>query len=458
MALELTQPGQTAVLRRRMLALAESRRRSGRMTEAMTAFADAAEATAAGDADGTGPEADVDTRVAAALGYEEALFASRLPREDWGGTGINLLERAIDAVGSSADGTRARLLAALGRARTYRGEDGAPMSRAAVALARDTDDSAALAHALLALRASQTAADDLPDRLAAGAEIIDAARRSGDEETLFEGLRLRVIDLLEAGDVDGAEAAGRRASDVSFAPRQPQYMWYPAMWAAMRALFLGELDEAAELIERFRRHGRRWPYRDVTLVHAVQAMHLHIERGEPDRGLPLIEALHRENPARWEPTAAYAYACAGRIDKARRWLDDLAERNFADLPRDLSRVYIGCLLIECAATVDRPAARQLAASSSRGSVVAWCSVRVRSVWARLRTSSAWPGRPPAIPSRPRPLSTKRSRRIASWAGARRWPAPSACSTRSNHDRLGACSVLTRHETRWRVSGTDSSSS
>jgi class 3 adenylate cyclase len=357
MALELTSPHQLPERRRRQLVVAESHRRSGRMVEAMRAFSDAARA-----AEPSEPAPDVDTLVGAALGYEEALFASRLPRDEWGQTGIDLLTRAVEAVGSSAEPLRARLLAALGRARVYRGEDGSAMCRDAVALAREAGDPAALAHALLALRAAQTEPEDLPDRIAAGLEIVAAARRAGDAETEFEGLRLRLIDLLEAKEIDDAEEVGRRASDVAFELRQPQYLWYPAMWAAMRALFLGELDDAADLIERFDRHGRRWHYRDVALVHAVQAMHLHIERGEPDRGLAQLEPLERENPNRFWPTAAYAYACAGRLDEARHRLSGLAERHFADLPRDLSRVYVSCLLVECAAAVDDPvAARALAA-------------------------------------------------------------------------------------------------
>ena len=60
--------------------------------------------------------------VRAALGYEDALFASRLPREEWGADGIALINAAIGSLDADHASVEARLLAAQGRALAYGGQ------------------------------------------------------------------------------------------------------------------------------------------------------------------------------------------------------------------------------------------------------------------------------------------------------------------------------------------------
>ena len=99
-------PGPSEPRAHRVLRRAEALRRAGRLPAAMAAFAEVADAAAPGTHA---------ARAAAALGHEDALFDSRLPRETWGARALELLDDALGLVPSSAPATRARLLAASAR-------------------------------------------------------------------------------------------------------------------------------------------------------------------------------------------------------------------------------------------------------------------------------------------------------------------------------------------------------
>ena len=63
---------------------------------------------------------------------------------------------------------------------------------------------------------------------------------------LLTAHRARVIDLLAAGDIAAMDAeilAFRRLAEPL---RVPGYLWWPALWSAMRALLEGRHDVAEE--------------------------------------------------------------------------------------------------------------------------------------------------------------------------------------------------------------------
>src|SRR5207247_11091173 len=115
---------------------------AGQLIEAMEAFQRAAEvARASGDAE----------RLAlAALGYEDALLPTGLPRVPAGDPSALLLEEALRALPPGEGALRARVLAGLGRALYFAGVGGraAALNDEAVATARRVGDTGALAYAL----------------------------------------------------------------------------------------------------------------------------------------------------------------------------------------------------------------------------------------------------------------------------------------------------------------------
>ena len=354
-ALGLSSSPRTVTDLRRLLVLGDAQRRSGWLKAAMRTFVQAAE-VARHHEHALG-------QVTAALGYEEALFASRLPRSRWGSDGVRLLNEALDSLDPTVEESRARLLAALGRAQIYADatdETGYANCAAAVRLATESGSNSALAYALLSARAGQSEPHQLSERLDGLQAAMAAARRASDPETELEAARLRFRDCLEAGDIDGASGAQQRAESLIAQLGRPLYLWYPSMWAAMRALLHGELDSADPLVQRFREEGERWHYQDALRVHTVQALELHTQQGTPEASLPLLQSLLPEDPDRWTPVLATALARAENYDEAQTLLDTQARERFQRIPKDLSRTYLLALLAECADAVgDRAAAAEL---------------------------------------------------------------------------------------------------
>jgi class 3 adenylate cyclase/tetratricopeptide (TPR) repeat protein len=334
--------------------LGEAFRRSGDLESAMMTFESSAIQSIAAQ--------DQKTLVAAAIGYEDALFASRLPRSKWGDKSTSLLTAALEALSGEETGVRARTLASLGRSQIYGSapKDGVTHSIGAVEMARRTEDSSALAYALLALRSSHLAPESLPQRLQEVTELVLAARSGGDKEMELEGQRLRLLDLLERGEIEEARKVCKQAVSLIEELRRPMYFWYPPMWGSMFALFMGTFKEAEAKIQYFREEGERWNYRDFDLVYGVQFFQLHKDRGYPERARETIEKIGAkfESPA-WSPILGLLYAELGMRKKARIQFDVYAP-TFTDVPSNLSWSYIMALLCEiCAYLQDRKTAETI---------------------------------------------------------------------------------------------------
>ena len=338
-ARDLAPVGASAERARRQERQAEALRRAGRFEEAIRAFESVEEVA---------PSGDRLYRARAALGYEDALFDSRLPRADWGVRSLVLLGKALDASDPADAAGRSRLTGAAARARAYGGDQGGASAAGAEALelARRSHDPGALAYALLTLRAVRAGPQGLERRLADGDELIRAARAAGDGQLELEGVRLRFVDLLEACEVDDAARLQRRAEHLAVDLGRPAYLWYPPMWSAMMCLLRGDLVTAADLIADFRDQATRWHYRDVELVHSVQMLQWHTERGDVESVLPDIEALAASAPAAFRAVLVGALARADCVDDVRRELAVLRAEGFASVAVDQSRSYSLCLLAE----------------------------------------------------------------------------------------------------------------
>jgi tetratricopeptide (TPR) repeat protein len=330
------------------LQLGEAFRRSGDLESAMMTFESSAIQSIAAQ--------DQKTLVAAAIGYEDALFASRLPRTKWGDKSTSLLTAALEALNGEENGVRARALASLGRSQIYGSDpkDGVTHSIGAVEMARRTEDSSALAYALLALRSSHIAPESLQQRLQEVAELVQAARRGGDKEMELEGQRLRLLDLLELGEISEARKVCRQAVSLIEELRRPMYFWYPPMWESMFALSVGAFKEAEAKIQHFREEGERWRYRDVDLVYGVQLFQLHKDCGHPERARETIEKIGAKSGSPdWSPILGLLYAELGLRKNARIQFDVYAP-SFTSIPSDLRWSYIMALLCEiCAYLRDR---------------------------------------------------------------------------------------------------------
>ncbi|MET0999139.1 MAG: adenylate/guanylate cyclase domain-containing protein [Marmoricola sp.] len=339
-ALDLCAPDAVATRLRRSLKLGQAQLRAAQLEESMQTFARLGDLAPDGS-----PEL-----VPAALGYEAALFASRLPRQRWGGAGKELVRRALEA--ATDDGSRARLLASAGRADIFGGDvrQGRSTCREAVGLAERSGSDAALAHALLASVPGQSGPDTIAERRRTLELAARAARRAGDLEAELESTRLQVTNALEDGDLPAFRVARDTAETLIEQLRRPLYFWYPPMWRAMTAL-LEDDPQSASLVDAFREEGTRSHYRDVLSVHAVHALELHTKQGKPSQALPLLRHLGESDPHRWGSVLAAALVRSGERKEAQELLDRALEAGFEE-PRDLAWTYLMALRAECAAALD----------------------------------------------------------------------------------------------------------
>ena len=113
-------------------------------------------------------------------------------------------------------------------------------------MARSVGDQRALGYALAARCDANSGPDGSEDRITAAAEIVGLAEVTGDRQLELLGCRLKVVALLEIGDIGAVDRALERFALVADRLRQPLYRWYVPLWRGMRALMRGEWSAAAQ--------------------------------------------------------------------------------------------------------------------------------------------------------------------------------------------------------------------
>src|SRR5918995_616849 len=340
-ALEFTPEGALADRARRLRRLGDAARRTGDLDRSMEAFREAAQAARwIGDAEAL---------ARAAIGYEEAEFHTRRPREPVGDPSVLLLQDSERVLAGHDSAIRAELQAALGRALAYAGAayQGSELARQSIEMARRLEDDSVLARALLCHRAGRAEPEHLPERLAEAEEMVEAAR-TGDREMELESRRLWLIDQLEAGDLTAANWNRQALEALNDELAEPLYRWYTAMWRAMRALFDGRLEDAERSIYAFLDEGRRWGYQDVEEVFALQLLILRRDQGRIQELRPYLEDVaHRYRQRRtWGIALALTYAELGQLEAARAQLGLLAPGGFEAIPRNLAWSSLVALVAE----------------------------------------------------------------------------------------------------------------
>ncbi len=140
---------------------------------------------------------------------EAALVVEPVPDPSVAAVIAELCEEALArADPERAAGLRARLLAVRSTLAFYVGDHelARRTSVAALDLARSTDDDEALVAALRAHHDACPGPDRRPERLVLAAEMLSAARRTGDAGTAMWGRLWRIDALVEDGDIAGAAA------------------------------------------------------------------------------------------------------------------------------------------------------------------------------------------------------------------------------------------------------------
>jgi hypothetical protein len=166
------------------------------------------------------------------------------------------------------------------------------LAEEAVAMTRRIGDARATAHALAAHCDAIAGPDDAERRAAEAGEIIRLAARVRDRGVMLLGLRLRVVALLEQGDVLGAEADMTAFARVADDLGQPGYSFYVPLWQGFRAHARGDLAEMESCVAEVRRLGERAGSRNAVVLAFVMESWLAVETLSAHDATPrMLEAL-----------------------------------------------------------------------------------------------------------------------------------------------------------------------
>jgi tetratricopeptide (TPR) repeat protein len=267
-----------------------------------------------------------------------------------------LLEEAIDRLGDSDPGLRARLLARLALELAYTDERWrmAALTQHAVELARQAGDSVALGSALSVMDSILWGPDQVQDRVEAADELIRLADGVGDKELALQGLAWRLQAVLEMGDAAAFTADVTRYDSLARELRQPLFVGYADMFSALRAGLAGRFAEMEHLAVEALAGGQR--QNELAAAYfGAQMFWVWWQQGRLAEVEPVLVEIIDEAPAAF-PAARAGMALLlvelGRTDEAAALLDSLAGSEFEDLPRDTSWPVCMTLLTPVCAALD----------------------------------------------------------------------------------------------------------
>jgi DNA-binding winged helix-turn-helix (wHTH) protein len=251
---------------------------------------------------------------------------------------LDLLEEALHALGDVDSPLRARVLGRLAVELYWSAapERRAALSEQAVDMARRTGDRAALAYTLNARCIAVWAPETLGERLAAADEIMRLADEVGDRDLALLGHMRRLAALLELGDVRTADREIAIYAQRARALRQPSHLWFLATWRAMRTWLGGDFEHAERLAREAFEIGERAQDPDAAQCFTVQIFGIRSGgKGLKDVELPAkgFAAEYAAVPA-WRAGTALLYADLGHEAAARQEFEQLAAKDFGDLPRN----------------------------------------------------------------------------------------------------------------------------
>jgi class 3 adenylate cyclase/tetratricopeptide (TPR) repeat protein len=283
--------------------------------------------------------------VAQALGSTESLgraalqlvhmtFMVGLPAPE----AVRLLEETLPRLGAEDSPLKARTLGGLARYLGVTGEQEEAMVYApqAVAMARRLGDPELVAYSLLGMFFTLMGPEHAEQRLAIATEMLDLARAADASMEQSNGLFFRTYCLLELGDLAEAEAEldafGRLGEEMNL----PFVHTLTATLRATRALMLGRFEDSERLAQQAFTIGQRLQTETAGGVFGIQMFALRREQGRLKEVEPVVRVFLQQHSAAaaWRPGLAVIYSELGLTTDARAEFENLAQHDFADLPRD----------------------------------------------------------------------------------------------------------------------------
>ena len=187
---------------------------------------------------------------------------------------VEVLDEALAALGEQETVLRVRVLARLATALYLSPFDSLArrdsLSRASVELARRLPDGPTLAYALHARHLAVWGPDNVEERVALSAEIIDLAQQAGDFALEITGHVWQLSDLFEIGDMAGADRELEAHEALARRVGYPQFIAHSVMFRATQAMWRGEFADAEALAQRSLAIGDQVGDVNVRTSHHVQ--------------------------------------------------------------------------------------------------------------------------------------------------------------------------------------------
>ncbi|MGV1049205.1 MAG: ATP-binding protein, partial [Solirubrobacterales bacterium] len=326
-----------------LLELGAAGNRAGRATDALEAFAAAAEIAR---------ELRNPALLAeAAIGHEEACWRPGLISGD----AVGLLEESLGAVGERDEELRIGLLAGLARALGFQGEPerGAVVRENAVALARQHGDRAGLCKVLVRSYWAR-GATPLEEILAMLTEARDLASESGEVEAQTEAVAWRVPTFVALCDLESARAEVGSLREMAERTAQPFMNHVAEHYGSALALCEGDLAGAERMAARSSEWGQLLTGRGASGTYGIQMFGIRREQGRLAELAPAVRVLagdpDRQGP--WRPGLAAVLAELGMEEEARRELSRLAAEGIEGYRASLWLAALAYLTDACAALGD----------------------------------------------------------------------------------------------------------
>jgi tetratricopeptide (TPR) repeat protein len=337
-----------------LLRLGEAQRLAGDVTGARSSFVEAARL-----AEDAGRVADL---AAAGLGIGGGVAGFEVPIADT--EQVEVLRRALARYEGEADPLRAALLARLSVALTGLGSglERRRLAEQAMAIAENAGDTGVMSAALAAYCDAVAGPDYVRARLESAERMLALAP---DRVSALLARRLRVVALLERGDLSTVDAEIEAYQRVAESAGIALYQWLPAVWRGMRAALAGDVAAALSHAEVAEEIGRRAGSRNAEMLVLTLRMQAHLLAGtaeqlvEPVRQI-MAEVVQTRLPPTYSAGGALVLAAAGDLEPGREVLRGFMATPAEDIIQDAEWVEGHWALAEIALRLgDRAAASRL---------------------------------------------------------------------------------------------------
>ena len=251
---------------------------------------------------------------------------------------VRLLEEALQGRGDEDNPLTTQILSDLARALGATGKQQQAMvyAQRAVAMARRLDDPELVAHSLYGMFFALWGPGRAGQRLAIASEMLDLASAGNDTELVVEASWWRAYCLLESGDVLAADEQINAHRHGAEETNEPFCLSLNAMFRATLALMRGGFQDSELLAQQAFAIGQVLQTETAAGVFGLQMFALRREQGRLKEVEPIVRAFVQQHSAAaaWRPGLAVIYSELGLMTDALSEFENLAQHDFADLPRD----------------------------------------------------------------------------------------------------------------------------